>query len=146
MGTFQKAQKNALTLNPKRISLEVFNFIRRIEKELAAYNKATIFEDSEDVDGNPIGFYSFASELISGGEKKAGDPFTLKDTGKFLEDLFSEVQGETVFFDTKDEKKDEVLQNLLTDNIFGLQDEDLKDVIDKRIRPFLLKYLQKNLT
>lgn len=146
MGTFQKAQNQALKLNPKRISLEVFNFIRRIEKEFAAYNKATLNQDSQDTEGNPIGFYSFATELISGGKKKAGDPFDLVETGKFLDELFAEVQGETVFFDTKDEKKDEVLKNLLSDDIFGLQDDDLKDVIDKRIRPFLLQYFRKNLT
>lgn len=145
MASIHQFQKRAEQIKPSQVRSDLFDFIRSIEKELAAYNQATIFEDSKDVKGKSIGFYSKATELITGGEKKAGDPFTLKDTGDFLEGIFAKVRGRTIFFDTTDSKKNEVLKNLLTDDIFGLQDDDLKRAIDTRMLPFLLKYYRKRL-
>lgn len=145
MASIHQFQKKAAQIKPNQVRNDLFNFIRSIEKELAAYNQATIFEESESVPGKPIGFYSRATELITGGEKKAGDPYTLKDSGDFLEGIFAKVQGTTIFFDTSDPKKKEVLKNLLTDDIFGLQDDDLKRAIDTRMLPFLLKYYRKKL-
>lgn len=146
MSNFQIAQKKAKKLTPQRISKDLFSFIRSIEKELAAYNVATLNQDSEDIFGKPIGFYSPGTEIMTDGRKKAGEPFDLLETGDFLEKLFAKVRGTTIFFDTTDPKKNEVLKNLLTDNIFGLQDDDLQRAIDTRILPFFLKYFRKNLT
>lgn len=146
MTSFLIAQNRARKLTPGKVRNDLFRFIRSIEGELAAYNRATIFEDSEDVFGKPIGFYSPGTEIMTDGRKKAGEPFDLKESGKLLDDLFAKVQNHSIFFDTTDPKKKEVLKNLLTDNIFGLQDDDLKRVIDARILPFLLKYYTKNLT
>lgn len=143
---FLTAQQNAKKLTPQKISRDLFRFIRSIEEELAAYNQATLFEDSEDIEGKPTGFYSFATELITGGRKAQGQPFDLKESGAFLDGLFARVEKESVFFDTSDSKKEEVFQNLLTDNIFGLQDDDLNTVIDTRILPFFQRYFRKQLT
>lgn len=145
MANFQTAQKKAKRLTPQRISSDLFKFIRTIEEEFAAFNRATIFDDSEGIKGQSIGFYSKATDLITGGEKAAGDPFTLKDTGKFLDELFAKVKGTSILFGTDDPKKKEVFKNLLTEDLFGLQDDDLKRIIDSRILPFLLKYFRKNL-
>lgn len=146
MATFQEAQQIALKLTPKKIVSDTFRFIRSIEKELAQYNKARIFIDSEDVFGEAIGFYSEATEQISKGKKKAGDPFTLFDEGDFLGGLYAEVKDESIYFDTKDPKKNKVLTNLLTTDIFGLHDDDLEKVISERVLPFLLDYFHKHLT
>ncbi|TDE53758.1 hypothetical protein [Flavobacterium sp. GT3P67] len=102
-------------------------------------------QDSEDVTGKPIGFYSPATELITNGRKKTGEPFDLTETGKFLDGIFAKVQSNSILFDTTDPKKKEVLKNLLTDDIFGLQDNDLKMVIDERLSPFLLNYYKTKL-
>lgn len=148
MANLFQFQEKAIQLTPTRIKSDLYRFIKTLEEELAAYNRATLFEESEDVDGNPIGFYSEATEILSGGEKKAGDPYTLLDSGRFLDDLFSKVKKDsvfTVFFDTKDPKKKKVLENLLTDNIFGLQEEDLNKVIETRLLPFFQNYFRKEL-
>lgn len=145
MANFLQAQRKAKQLKPAKVRSELFAFIRSIEKELSAYNVATIYDESQDINGKPIGFYSRATDLITGGEKAEGDPFTLKDTGEFLEGFFARVQSNSIFFDTTDPKKKEVMKNLLTDNIFGLQDDDLNRVIDTRLLPFLLKYYKEKL-
>lgn len=145
MGTIFDLQIRAKKLTKTKIRNNLYRFIRTLEEELAAYNRATLFEESEDIEGNPIGFYSYATEIISDGEKKQGEPFTLKDKGDFLEGLFAKVQKDSVFFDTKDSKKKEVLKHLLSENIFGLQKEDLNKVIETRLLPFFQNYFKKQL-
>lgn len=146
MATFLQAQKSAKKLTPQKIRIDLFRFIRTLERELALYNRAKLFIDSQDVNGNPIGFYSKTTEIITNGRKKEGQPFNLFEKGDFLGKLFSKVQSDSIFFDTKDPKKNDVLQNLLSKDIFGLQDQDLRKAIDEKILPFMLKYFRKKLT
>lgn len=145
MANFLTVQTKAKSIKPKQVRTELFKFIRSIEQELVAYNVATLNQDSEDVTGKPIGFYSPATEIITNGRKKAREPFDLNETGKFLDSIFAKVQSNSILFDTTDPKKKEVLKNLLTEDIFGLQDNDLKMVIDERLSPFLLNYYKNKL-
>lgn len=142
---FREAKARAEKVSPQKTSLDLFKFIRTIEGELAQYNKANIYLDSEDVKGNPIGFYSRATEMITGGRKKEGQPFNLYETGDFLNNLFAKVDRESIFFDTTDNKKPEVLSHLLSKDIFGLQDDDLKKAIDELVLPFFLDYFKREL-
>lgn len=146
MANFQTAITKAQKLTPRKISNDLFNFIRTLENELAAYNRATLFEDSQDVNGKPIGFYSTGTEIMTDGRKKAGEPFNLLETGDFLESLFARVDRESIFFDASDKKKKDVLSNLLTLDIFGLQDDDLNTFIEKRLFPYMINYFKINLT
>lgn len=152
---FLEAQKKAKNLTPQRISNDLFRFIRTIENELAELNRIQLNERSKDVEENPIGFYSAATEYITlnnallgkGNKiKKEGDPFDLDDTGKFLPSIFAKVQNDSIFFDATDEKKLDVLENLLSKDIFGLSDKDLQRAIDEHIKPFFLDYFRKELT
>lgn len=145
MANFQTAKKKAQSLTRKKISNDLFGFIRTIEKELAAYNRATLFEESQDVDGKPIGFYSPGTEIITDGRKKAGEPFNLFETGFFLESIFAKVQAESIFFGSNDPKLNEIFQNLLTENIFGLQDDDLNKFIQTRLLPHMIKFFRDQL-
>lgn len=145
MANFQQAIKRGNSLTPAKVSNDLFNFIRTLEAELAQYNKAALFIDSEDVFGNAIGFYSKATEAITEGRKKEGEPFNLFEEGAFLGGVFAKVEQDSIFFDTKDPKKQKVLSNLLSQDIFGLRDQDLRKAIDERILPFLLSYFRKNL-
>ena len=145
MANFHTHQKRAKALNHRKVSTDFFNFVRTIETVLADDNAQQLFLDSKDVFGKPIGFYSQGTENITNGRKKAGQPFNLKESGEFLKKLFAKVKGETIIFDTSDSKKNEVLGNLLTTDIFGLSDQDLKVVIDKKMRPFFIKYYKEKL-
>lgn len=145
MANFLQAQEKAKQLKRSQVRNDFFAFIRSIEKELEAYNVSTIYNDSEDVNKKPIGYYSRATEIITDGRKKEGEPFDLLETGDFLDGLFARVGRNAIFFDTKDPKKKEVFKNLLTTDIFGLQDEDLKAVIDTRLLPFLIDYFKLKL-
>tara|TARA_R110001606_G_scaffold321052_2_gene467900 strand:- start:6946 stop:7392 length:447 start_codon:yes stop_codon:yes gene_type:complete len=137
MATLNQQLERVKKLSPEKIVSDVFKFIKSIEKELVAYNVATLNQDSEDIFGNPIGFYSKGTEFMTNGRKKAGEPFDLLESGDFLESVFAKVQKDSVLFDASDTKKKEVFKNLLSNNIFGLQEPDLNKVIRERILPFL---------
>lgn len=145
MATFLTAKKAAAKLTPNKVISDLFNFIRTLENEMAQFNRAKIFIDSEDIEGKALGFYSPATEVISGGKKKAGDPYNLFETGDFLGSIFAKVEKESVFFDATDPKTTEIFKNLLTTNIFGLSDADLNRVIQERILPFFLDYYHAKL-
>jgi len=143
---FQTALAKAKRLTPQKISSDVNKFIKSLEPELVAINRATVFEDSEDVEGNPIGFYSPATEVITDGAKKADDPFNLLgDTEVFLDSIFAKQQPDSIFFGSTDPKLQSVLSNLLTTNIFGLQEDDLNTILRKRVQPALINYFNKEL-
>ncbi|AUC15412.1 hypothetical protein BTO06_09795 [Tenacibaculum sp. SZ-18] len=90
-----------------------------------------------------MGFYSKATELITNGRKKAGDPFDLLESGDFLDGLYAKVDRDNVFFDSRDSKRKEVLKHLLSNNVFGLQDADKNKVVDTRLLPYFQNYFRR---
>lgn len=140
-----KLKNNAKNLTPNKVRKDVINFLKSLENELAQYNKAQLFIDSSDVEGKSIGFYSPNTEVISRGKKKAGQPFNLYDTGDFLKGVFAKVQSDSIFFDTTDSKKQEVLNNLLSKKIFGLTEENIGKTV-LALTDFLQEYYLKSLT
>lgn len=79
--------------------------------------------------GQIIGFYSFATEKISNGRKKAGDPYNLDDTGYFLQTLTVHVFKDYFLLDADGQKQNENLFRKYGDGIIGLTDENLEKLI-----------------
>jgi hypothetical protein len=140
---YQNLINNSKKLTKSKVRKDLFNFIRTFERELAAYNRATLYEDSQTIDKKPLGFYSAATELLTNGRKKKGEPFDLLESGDFLEGLFAKVQQNSILFDTTDNKKKKVVSKLLNINIFGLQDEDLDKIIETKLVPWAQSYFLK---
>lgn len=114
---------------------------------MTALNRDQLFKNSEDIFGNAIGFYSPATQIITGGRKKAGDPYTMFDTGDFIRQLFARVKNEEIVFGSDDSKVDKILGNrrLLSKSLFGLTDKNLRNIISREIRPLYLKFIRKEL-
>lgn len=104
-------------------------------------NKKQINEDSQDIYGKAIGFYSKATDILTNGQKEWGTPFTGKDTGDWLDKFYVTVLDDVFFFGSTDPKTDDILSSphWLSSSLFGLTDKNLKDVIDTKILPFVLK-------
>lgn len=145
MGNFHTAQKRASRLTPDKVVRDTFDFIRTLERELAQYNRARLNLDSKDIHGDPIGFYSIGTEKITKGRKVEGQPFDLFETGEFLRLLKAKVERDNVLFDSLDPKKPKVFENLLSEDIFGLSDEDLTTVISEKILPWMLPYFKRQM-
>lgn len=147
MDIFTEKLALAQSIRPDLVSKDLFDFIRSIEKYMVDLNKKQIYEDSQDVYGNAIGFYSRATELITGGAKMAGDPFTGKDTGAWLSKFYVSVQDGIFFFGSTDPKTDDILDSphWLSADLFGLTDDNLQLVIDDKILPFILQFFRQSL-
>lgn len=144
MAHFIEIQKKALKISPQRIANDFFKFVRTLESKMADFNREQLNKESADVFGNPLGFYSRATEQLSDGRKIFGEPFDLFDTGVFLPTVFARVLNNGIMlFGATDPKTDEVLQNLLTRDVFGLSDTNLEKLIRADIVPFLQNYYAK---
>lgn len=141
MATLQEQLTKAKKLQPSRLQTDLFKFVKSIEKELILIEKDRIFNESKDINGNPLGFYSYATEVISKGKKKKGEPFTGFDTGDFFKGFNAFVTNEEVSFFSNDKKTFSILRsdNWLSDELFGLSDNELKKVIAERLLPFFIE-------
>ena len=85
-------------------------------------------------DGEIIGVYSVATQFITRGKKKAGNPYTLKDTGFYYDshEVIAALTGFTIVANAQKEGS-----NFLTDlgidedNVQSLSDGNLQIVIDE---------------
>lgn len=137
----EKARK----LDAETVSNALFDFIKSISKELIDLNKKQLNEDSKDIYGNAIGFYSYATEIITKGAKKRGEPFDAKDTGGFLDKFYMTVYNDVFYFGSTDPKTDDILDspNWLSHDLFGLTDENLQIAIETKFKPFIIEYYKK---
>ena len=145
MQAYLNLYQNANRLTKSKVKADLFKFIRQLEGGLAVINRDTLFKKSQDIQGDSIGFYSRSTEEITGGRKREGDPFDLRESGTFLDSLYVKVQNDSILFDTTDPKKSEVLKNLLSEDIFGLQDNDLNDLLEQKLAPFMVIYYTQEL-
>ena len=147
MANFQQQLEKSKSIIAEIVSDELFRFIKTVSAYMVELNKKQINEDSQDIYGKAIGFYSRATELITNGAKGAGEPFTGKDTGSFLDKFYVTVLDDIFYFGSTDPKTDDILDSphWLSSSLFGLTDENLKDVIESKIQPFVLNYYRKEL-
>lgn len=100
-------------------------------------------EDGVDSDGNVIGTYSFATEFLSDGLKKVGEPFTLHDTGEFYNSFRVRVRGGRITITADPIKTNEQGR---TENIYekfgNFRIEGLTDKNTEVVRKFCLQYFQ----
>lgn len=147
MATLQEQLTKSKKIQPKQLESDLFKFIKSIEKLILDKNKEQIQDESKDIFGKPIGFYSYATEVISKGKKKKGDPFTGFDTGDFFKGFFMQEVSGVLRFGSSDPKTQDILKsdNWLSDELFGLSDEDLKAIIQDRLLPFFVENIRNKL-
>lgn len=147
MANFQEQLQKAQGLKPELISNELFQFIKTLREYMIELNKKQINQDSKDIFGKAIGFYSKATEIITNGAKGAGEPFTGKDTGDWLNSFYVTVLDDTFYFGATDPKTDDILDSphWLSSSLFGLTDENLNVLIETRLKPFVIKNYRKKL-
>lgn len=147
MATLLQQKQRVRNLREDVIISQIFSFIRSVENKLVQLNVDQLNKDSSDINGKPIGFYSRATEIITNGEKAAGQPFDARDTGDFLDSFFVRIENEKISFGATDAKTITILtsDNWLSDKLFGLTNENLRQFIRKELLPFVLKYQRQAL-
>ena len=147
MANFNQQLAKAKTLNPEKVSKALFKFIKSIEKQILDKNKEQLYEDSQDIHGQAIGFYSYATEVITKGRKKKGEPFDAKDSGDFFKGMYLQEVSGVVRFGSKSPHYAEILKSKswLSKDILGLTDENLKVIIKTELTPFILTHYRNTL-
>ena len=105
------------------------------------------WQEGKDFNGNLLGRYSYATEILSGGRKKRGEPFDLYDTGDFYRktNLFGEQKNNdiTFFFDSDGIVAGKLLERL-GERIFGLQQKNI-DITTEIVQETMCDLINKNL-
>jgi hypothetical protein len=99
-------------------------------------------EQGINKDGDVIGVYSEATEWITNGEKQAGDPYTLEDTGAFYRSMFMTVYKDLFEVNANAQKEDTNLFDAYGTGIVGLTEQNKSILIDK-LRQHYINYARK---
>lgn len=99
-----------------------------------------------DKDGDIIGYYSPVTEMINP-KKKAGEPYTLNDTGAFYESMYVEVLKDSIIINANPIKGDDNLFFKYGNGIIGLTNENIQKLtieVKKRYIKEIKKTLLRN--
>tara|TARA_R110001606_G_scaffold341145_1_gene489481 strand:- start:194 stop:619 length:426 start_codon:yes stop_codon:yes gene_type:complete len=96
-----------------------------------------------DIDNNVIGYYSPSTEIMSGGEKQAGKPYNLKDTGYFYNSFKIDVFSNYIVIDA-DGLKDNVDWSDPSEKVLGLAEYQF-EILNLYLVPKLIKLIKREL-
>lgn len=147
MASFEEQKDKATRVKANIVNKALFDFVRSIEKDLVKLNQDQLHLKSKDIYNEAIGFYSYATEVITKGRKKKGEPFDAKDTGSLLDKMYAKIENDRIVFGSTDSKVNEILNsdNWISKDLFGLTDKDLQKLIDEKFKPFILEFYKKEL-
>ena len=94
-----------------------------------------------------IGYYSPATEAITNGRKRAGDPYNLYDTGAFHRSIFITLMRDSFIVEGDGNKGQDDLFVKFGDEIIGITDENMDRVsaiLADKYREYLIKILLDN--
>ncbi len=114
-------------LNKFDVRKELIGILSELEQKILDLNrKDQLFEKGENNEGTVIGIYKPLTEVLSGGKKKAGQPYNLFDTGDFYKKFTFDYKNGTLDLFSTDNKLDEIFDRIEKEgrvdpkSIFGL--------------------------
>ena len=96
-----------------------------------------------DKDGDIIGYYSPVTEFINP-KKKAGEPYTLNDTGAFYESMYVEVLKDSIIINANPIKGNDNLFLKYGNGIIGLTNENIQKLTIE-VKKRYIKEIKKTL-
>ncbi len=145
MASFIEQYHKANKITEKSLIKDLVDYIRRLENYLTDLNKIQIEYESEDIFHQEIGRYTYnTSNILSG---KAGKRFKGIDTGDWLRGFKVKLKNEKIYFYSTDSKSNKILtsKNWDSNELFGLTDEHLEEVITEKLLPFFIQNLKNRL-
>lgn len=130
--------RKCLTIDAESISLEVY---QTAEFEFLVVSLITEGQSTSQLErgigglGQPLGFYSLFTEVITGGRKRQGQPYTLKETGFYYDShrIETKLGSFTINADSTTNKDGDFLQKLdiNSEEAQSLTDGNLQLVINE---------------
>ena len=147
MATLQEQIKNLERLSQKVIVKKIFEGLKLAEAKVIQANKNQLVL-GKDVEGNVVGEYSpyteaFAEKIFT--PKTPGMPYNFQWTGEFYKGFNLKVSGEEATISSTGVGSGGKKEFLTTNNLFGLNEEELGVIIQKEILPFIQKFSRETL-
>lgn len=148
MGNLIQLQKNFQKLaNKKYLEELLFTEIKRYENIFVNLQKKQL-SSGEDNEGDLFGTYTHATEEIARLEnprkpKTAGEPYNFEYTGGLFDGMELQFRDNEAFFWSTDNKTKELVVKY--DGLFGLQEDNLRKVIQQIIAPAVILQIRKTL-
>lgn len=125
------------------------SLINEIEKTSTAEDIQEMqWNKGEDNQGKILGYYSYATEVITKGKKRAGDAYNLFDTGDFRKGLYLAYSlsdnFQVNFVINSTDSKTPLLINKLGNRIFGIQNNNIQ-IFSNKIKELLINKLNKTI-
>jgi len=148
LGALFKLCDNIINIDVSKLFIRIV-FQDEIRVYILDLNRISqLFEKSEDSYENFLGTYSYATEKISKGRKKAGSSITLLDTGAFYKSFDIAVYSDESFTieanTIKEDGSDLASSKRYGKGILGLSTESKNKLIAK-IEPLLIIEIRKQI-
>ena len=138
---------NVKNLKSEKILIQIL-VDKKVQNFIIDLNRIDqLFNDGTDANGEFLGYYSEATELINrglGNNKTTADHITLKDTGDFYKSFFVRIykNGFTIIANSIKDKTD--LTEVYGKDIIGLS-ENSKYELYKEIKPSIINFVKKSI-
>ena len=96
--------------------------------------------DGVDMNNDIIGVYSLLTDILTGGRKQYGTPYTLDDTGEFYRSMYVTVLQDSILIDADYQKMQD--QSWWSIDILGLTDQNL-EFYAEMVKENFIKYARR---
>jgi uncharacterized protein YuzE len=117
--------KRAKDLNQRLAWFDIFRFDTNFKNQILDEVREQL-NQGKNSEGQIVGFYSYATELITKGRKQQGDNYNFQDTGDFFRSLYISYTPEsmTVEGDGKKDDEDIIVKYSKDGDLLGISPEN----------------------
>ena len=113
----------------------------KLEKDLLDLIRISqLTQQGVDMNDDIIGYYSFMTDVLSGGKKQVGTPYTLDDTGEFYRSMYIMVLKDSILINADFVKMED--QSWWSIDILGLTDKNL-ELYAEMVKENFIKYARR---
>jgi len=144
MATILEQSKRLKKLTPNVVVSQIFQAIKDSREELIKRNKRQLTK-GEDIFGDIVGTYAKSTQGHADRDgiptpKKEGEPYNFIWFGDLFDGFDLEVTKDTATIFSTGVGSGDKKEFLTESNLFGLNNDNLKEVIRKDVLPFIQKY------
>lgn len=151
MATILEQIKRLERLNEAEITKQLFLAVKKAEDKFIAFNKLQLSEGKNAL-GVEVGKYKVRTQTIADlfepkpiKPKEAGSPYNFQWSGDFFDGFKLGINGDEATILSNALGSDDKLHFLTSNNLFGLNDENLAKVIKEEILPFINNFARRTL-
>ena len=148
MATLQEQIRRLEKLSPSKLEEQLFKAVREAENLILRLNKEQVSR-GEDIEGSVVGTYAYSTEgyadadgIHNSDSKQGGRNYNFYWHGNFVEGFRLESSGYEAIITSDGLGDGGKKAFLLESNVLGLNDDNLKRVIQEELIPNLQKFVR----